>query len=246
MPGDLWYPQPLEYDFETTLILAGDLWVGNKSEELEDWLIELSKRFKYVLVVLGNHDYYYTEWKTAVSTLKLGLNLKGCDNVIVLEDDSVTIEGITFVGSTFWTDMKKEDPLVVHCAQRYMGSDFSRISLNASTPWTPKDWLEKHWRSFLYIRHIVETHEKVVVITHHGPSMIMADPSWTTAGGDDYFFSEYGDWIAGCENLLYWFHGHTHQNRQERIGNCNMVVNAVGYYHERAVRQISHQVFEIE
>src|ERR1035437_1024565 len=55
-----WYPPELPDDKDTTLILAGDLWMGTKFIEWAGlcWIGIVAKRFKEVLIVLGNHDYW--------------------------------------------------------------------------------------------------------------------------------------------------------------------------------------------
>ena len=59
----LWFPEPMEGDEDTTLVLAGDMWfnryfITRLFPDGESWLKKVSKMFKYVVLVLGNHDYW--------------------------------------------------------------------------------------------------------------------------------------------------------------------------------------------
>ena len=59
-PSQLWEPEVLPEDSESTLILAGDIWHSKKPFAFSNysWFGKMTQRFKYVLVVLGNHDFW--------------------------------------------------------------------------------------------------------------------------------------------------------------------------------------------
>lgn len=87
---------------DKTLVVAGDI----TSISLENYLsvlTRLSKEFKYVVTVLGNHDLYFDKitlaLKEEVYNLKdyLGIDVS---NLYILNRESVTLDGITFSGCT--------------------------------------------------------------------------------------------------------------------------------------------------
>lgn len=58
--GDEVYRPPVEKDdANTVLLLAGDIHVGTKALP---WIEEMTKRYRHVVYVLGNHEFYGQEW----------------------------------------------------------------------------------------------------------------------------------------------------------------------------------------
>ena len=69
----------------------------------------------------------FTDFKDSYDIIKHQLsNLK---NLYVLDREKVTIDGVTFVGGTLWTDMNKEDELTLYQI-RSMMNDFRIIKNN--------------------------------------------------------------------------------------------------------------------
>ncbi|MEM9690500.1 MAG: metallophosphoesterase, partial [Pseudomonadota bacterium] len=81
------------------IVLAGDIHVGRKGL---DWALEQFPD-KPVIYVLGNHEYYGKAVPKLTNELqKIAANT----NVHLLERSSVEIDGVTFLGSTLWTDFE--------------------------------------------------------------------------------------------------------------------------------------------
>jgi predicted phosphodiesterase len=123
------------------LILSGDILV---ERDLDEWnetqaengfsrhrsvmfhtfFQECSKEFPHVIYVAGNHEHYHGDFKYTLSGLKS--KLAYLPNVHVLDKEVFKLGDTTFVGSTLWTDMNKEDPLTLH-AMTNMMNDFRII-----------------------------------------------------------------------------------------------------------------------
>ena len=81
------------------VILAGDIHLGDRGYK---WA-EQNIKNKEVIYVLGNHEFY----KEATPRLfeKLKKETKGT-NIHVLENESISIGGVKFLGCTLWTDFE--------------------------------------------------------------------------------------------------------------------------------------------
>jgi predicted phosphodiesterase len=92
--------------------------------------------FKNVIYVMGNHEHYNGDF--AVSYKKLKEKLAYLKNLHILEREVVTIDDVTFIGGTLWTDMNKEDPITLHAMKRMM-NDFRCVdnSNREAERWVP-------------------------------------------------------------------------------------------------------------
>jgi len=93
------------------LIHTGDFTQGGSDEELKDfdaWLGEIKSKFRYIVVILGNHDWHETQRqvasgklsaKTAVDPNYMRSKFSNC---ILLQHQEVTICGLRIFGSS-WT-----------------------------------------------------------------------------------------------------------------------------------------------
>lgn len=119
------------------LILSGDICVARdlmeyeahlnremrhaKSDRYHNFFIDCAKKFPHVIYIAGNHEHYHGDYKYTISDIKK--YLKYIENLHVLEKETITIDDITFIGGTLWTDMNKEDPLTLHAMVKMM-NDF--------------------------------------------------------------------------------------------------------------------------
>lgn len=121
-----WYPSNPEN--ADVLILSGDIMVAAdvdridslRGEMYKQFLQNAKKEYKHVMYVMGNHEHYHGDFAKTASVLR-----KLCDDegVVLLDKECVTIEDVTFIGGTLWTDMNNEDPLTLYHISRMM-NDF--------------------------------------------------------------------------------------------------------------------------
>jgi len=83
-------------------VVAGDLAVGR---ELRAALKLLADKYRQVVYVAGNHDYYHSGLEE-IDGIRRTLEL---NNVHWLENEAVEIEGARFVGCTLWFGWHRED-----------------------------------------------------------------------------------------------------------------------------------------
>lgn len=242
--GDVivWRPPALSDDSETTLILAGDLWEGTKIIEYMgySWLEEIAPRFKEVILVLGNHDYYDCQ-PEYVLTIEAGaikirkeLQKKNLTNVKILDCDTYDNGEVLFVGATLWTDLNKADPLVMFDMLQTMKYDkdihFEHID-GKQIGFSANKWLDTHSKHKNYIEIIAKQNRNrdIVVVTHHVPLSILSDPRFAGDASNAFYNSDLSDLILDNENIKLWVYGHTHYCCDVMFGACRMLNNSVGY-----------------
>jgi predicted phosphodiesterase len=117
------------------LVLAGDICVAQhfteskptyariNAKEYREFFDHVCKEFPHVVYVLGNHEHYSGDVAKSYNTLREHLDYS---NLHILEKESWTHMGHTFVGGTLWTDMDQEDGLAMSYAKGAM-NDFSEV-----------------------------------------------------------------------------------------------------------------------
>jgi predicted phosphodiesterase len=194
------------------LILAGDIIMP--AILLPPILKEFGKLYKNVIYLAGNHEFYkssFPEVKDILKSIKI-------NNVHVLDNDIVTINGQRFVGTTLW--FKKQEDF--NQSYKYM-ADFSWI----------KDFSNQVYKEnqlaidFLFD----EITSDDVVITHHLPSYRSVNSKFIGSSLNKFFVCELDDLIQSRQPKL-WIHGHTHEPCDYKIGRTRIVCNPLGYPRE--------------
>jgi Icc-related predicted phosphoesterase len=198
-----------------------------------------------IIYVMGNHDFYsdhrHPDTKTTWEWQREHAPRVAADHGITLLDDAtVEIGGVRFIGATLWTDFSARPALLdfdaaVRDAQKGM-NDYRLIKVGAGrsrdTP-RPRDTINAHKVSRAYIeRALADPTEcaETVVITHHAPS-------YRSLRGGGLRFSDL-DWCyaSNLEQMMHgpnapalWIHGHVHRNQDYPIGNTRVLANPRGY-----------------
>lgn len=244
--ADLWQPLPLDSDSQTTLILAGDLWneIRPLSFAGQSWLKLLADRFKAVVVVLGNHDY----WGSAVHTLpakwRQHIAAQGLSNVHLLEaaegatHGAVVLDGVRLVGGTLWTDMHRGSPLVTTKYDFEKGSDGralwnDRNFIRATQGYhrfSASHWLQQHKQTVCHLKQALATgDEPVMLVTHHAPCLLSAPPVCDDPLASYLYASDLSDLILDHPRIQVAIHGHTHQDYVYFVGDTRVRCNPRGY-----------------
>lgn len=207
------------------VILAGDIHVGNKGIA---WARE---RFGHipVIYVLGNHEFYGEALPKHIDKLKE--QTQGT-NIHILENESLHIQGIQFLGCTLWTNFNLfgNPGIAGHIAALEM-TDYKRIRLSPSfRKLRPADTTGFHHKSLHWLKESMKkpAGEKRVIVTHHAPSKL----SIPHAHGEDMVSAAYAsdlDAFVAESGALLWIHGHVHTQTDYNIGNTRVVCNPRGY-----------------
>ena len=216
-------PDPDAYD---VVVLAGDI---HSHTHAIHWA---AKTFsKPVILISGNHEFYNGHLHG------LSVEMRKCaqeyPHVHLLDNDSVVIGGVRFVGAVLWTDfMLHGDELsVIHAcmadAKRYM-TDFSSIRFGSTGWFLPGDSVKLFRVSAMYLRETLAApvDGPTVVVTHHLPSKRSVATRFENDLMSAAFASNLDDLVAQAD---VWIHGHTHDSFDYEIGKCRVVCNPRGY-----------------
>lgn len=224
-PGVLWgsYSRSRGGD---VLIIAGDL-VNYYNNNYEENIGQFLSKWKKVIFILGNHDHYLSDVNETLEKIRFQLK-NFSDRVIVLENESVIINNVLFLGSTLWTNMNNENPLTILEYDKRLRNDFIYIT-NGSSLLKPKDFCSFFSTAKDFIFNSIDNSpqiENVVVVTHHAPSFQSIHPRFK---GDDIlnfgFASELSDEIIKRPQIKLWVHGHTHAPFNYKIGETRVICN---------------------
>jgi hypothetical protein len=116
------------------LILGGDILCarhfkkdGPLHKVYDDFLQKCVKNFDEVLYIQGNHEHYSFHYDTTWKVLKEHLP----SSIHLLENDFVKIKDWVFLGATLWTDFRKENPLEMMEASRFL-NDYKTIRIGSN------------------------------------------------------------------------------------------------------------------
>lgn len=215
------------------LVIAGDL-----SADLS----LLDRFFSYkvpndipIIYVLGNHEYEGRRFNEVVEQYKEVL--KPFENVHLLDNESIIIDNIKFIGATLWTNFelkgieaKKES---MKWAKQNV-ADFTYIfKENIDNPgkyhsMTPEEMVIENEKTQRFLDFELKNNpfsgEKFVV-THFAPHGGSVNPNYSR--GDNSY------WVNNLERLMgfsqYWVHGHTHSNFNYEVEGTKVVCNPRGF-----------------
>ena len=209
-----------------TLVLAGDITSAVYREPLDLVFASTSMRWKHVIYVPGNHEFYKTSLPEGWANIKAAAASR--PNVHVLDNEGVTLDGVRFFGGTGW---------------------YPEISLHSLAPYeVDTDMLKRCFSDFRFIRefepavymsrkgladglYAINEHPDVVV-THHLPDERCVVPRYRGDALNCFFVSDL-DVETVAPKL--WLHGHTHSSVDVTIGATRVLANPHGYKRERAI-----------
>jgi Icc-related predicted phosphoesterase len=227
---------PREDDKDTVLVIAGDWTVWNDALQAErdsDLLVELHSAFRAIVYVAGNHEYYHGGVIQDVNAKIQAFALQH-ENFYFLQNDFCVIEGVRFIGATFWTDYKQADEDVMWYAYHRM-NDYRQIMYfdvdkDTACSLQPKDLVSENAKSRDVFGKLLTQDEKIptVVVTHHLPDY--KHVNGYADGGLEYAYGNTDtESFFEFSNLKLWIHGHVHVRQEYLLGNTWVVANPRGY-----------------
>jgi predicted phosphodiesterase len=223
------------------VVLAGDIGEGING------LIWARNRFadKEIVYVPGNHEYYESDLAIIddmiLKAKELGIHL--------LDNDSVIINGIRFLGATLWTNFDNYSPEALVEAERNM-CDYHYITckrwwklahnrekalrlMNSDSAFSFDSECFSPTVAYLLHREALDWlsqqlnkpyQGETVVVSHHAPAL------QSIINADYAYASDLEKFIANrSANINLWLHGHIHQPVDYELSGVRIVSNPRGY-----------------
>jgi len=213
---------PPETDADV-VILAGDIGVGLGGIE---WV---ARRFPKapLIYVPGNHEFYDHD-------IGLTGELKAAApaNTHVLNNDTLLLDGVRYIGCTLWTDFKlhgEGEARFTRQLAKELIEDFASIK-NGKRRFTPEDSVEIHEASKVWLVGELERDfdGPTVVVTHHLPAATSVAKRYANDPLNPVFASRLENVIEKYRPEL-WIHGHTHVPCDYELFDTRIVCNPRGY-----------------
>ncbi|WP_315924195.1 metallophosphoesterase [Mesorhizobium sp. SP-1A] len=225
---------PLAIPDADVCVVAGDLCRAPANGV--HWLAENIAHAMPCVYVAGNHEFYkggiregLEDGRAAAARFPV---------VHFLENQSVVIDGVRFLGTTLWTDYRIEGSpeLAMRYARERM-NDYRQIAAQRN-PWQrflPQTAYRMHQDS----RRFIETALKsdpipTVVVTHHLPHARSVPARFKGDLLNAAYASDLSQIIEQQQPAL-WIHGHTHDSCDYYVGATRVVCNPRGYEDENAL-----------
>jgi Icc-related predicted phosphoesterase len=234
------------------LILPGDIFIAtsmrknasdansrSEKKRYERFCKEELSKFKYVLYVKGNHEHYKSLFENTTDILKEYLS-KYAKNVILLDNESIEIEGVKFIGSTFWATYGCNTPNHMLIQENMNDCHVIKTQLTSNDVYidefthkmygrkfTVFDIKNEHLKSIDFLENeLKNTKLPCIIITHHCPSYL----SLVDSGNMDDAYASNQHGLIEKYNPKMWIHGHTHDSKKYKIGETTIVSNQRGYF----------------
>ena len=239
----------LKFDPDAFYLIAGDT---SGSYTITSNFIE--NHINQGVFILGNHEGYEADIEKYIDTNltkeniadKLSRDFPLTSKVSFLENQYKEIgEDIIVVGCTLYTDFRLYEDLdydqtyAMNYAHNRM-NDFMYVYTYGDTQETyrhvtPSDYLNYFNTSLNFIEETCNKFpdKKIVVVTHHAPSMKSIRGRYVTDLLSAAYASPLEDFIKAHDNIKLWCHGHIHDKAEYKFRNRAQVICCpFGYYNE--------------
>jgi hypothetical protein len=235
-----WELHKIENEKDMVLVLAGDIGLLKRPLTYQDFVLDLAERHRHVVWVFGNHEWYHGSWPWSGS--KADDALMSANNISRGHEFQVVIDDVAFVCSTLWADFDGADPLSMRdCGQAMNDYRLIRTGPTAVDKYRRKlrtDDTLRFCRSTTknFLTPAIKEHKlagkKVVVVTHHAPSLQSIHETYRLDKHNGAYASDLDHLIVELRPEV-WCHGHVHNSFDYTIGGTRVVCNPVGYPGER-------------
>ena len=206
-------------------------WYANDAARYRNFFNYVSNEFPLVLYVMGNHEHYNGRWNETAERLHEAL--EPFDNIVLMNNLYLNIQGVRFIGSSLWTDLNNNDPLTMLSIKEMM-SDYRAITIYNSGVYhklRPIDTVYEHNKSLKFIKDSIKSWQgPVVVLTHHAPSRKSIHEKYRNEHiMNGAFVNDLESFIMNHPQIKLWTHGHVHNAFDYFIRETRVVCNPYGY-----------------
>lgn len=230
------------------LVLAGDIADGAEASRLFASWPSHPERVP-IIYVAGNHEFYGHHIEQMRRELK---RVVARSDIHFLDNESVVIDGVRFLGTTLWTDYKLRPELsreeqMEHAERCLNDHRLIRAGKGSGRNFTAHDALNRHEDAQQWLKHELAKPwaGKTVVVTHHGPHPLSVHPRYAGDVLNAAFVSDLSEILFSKHAPDLWLHGHVHDSFDYVVGRTRVVANPAGYVLNR--RHVSSRdEFEFE
>lgn len=193
-----------------------------------------------VLFIPGNHEYDGLDFDATHARLRETCERLG---MVWLEQQTVVLQGLRFIGSTLWTDFDALSAEAASAGEVSLGEQLKARdkAFRAANFYLRKNHAFQHGQPMLadavrerglqsqaWLRQAlaIPFSGPTVVVTHFAPSLLSGDPRYGLAPGTAGFCNALDDVLAGAQ---LWLHGHLHCPSNYVKNGCRVVANPLGY-----------------
>jgi Icc-related predicted phosphoesterase len=228
------FPQVTDDD---VLILAGDIGYGlnhrsNVNTNLRDLLLMFRSKWKHVIYVSGNHEYYPLQRNSYDHDFMDYILRDMCKQVGIhfLQKGSVIIDGVRFMGCTLWSEIQprafdamNDGKVFNYDIDKYRGIHYEH-----------KTWLRKE---------LPQSDLPTIVVSHHLPSNDMIHPKYQAdihRVTNSAYASNLNAIIGANKDIIkLWCCGHTHEYNHVDVEGVPIICNPFGYPGEKRVTKVT-------
>lgn len=240
------YPFELPKDDEDLVIIAGDL--SGHLNITKEWL---NKNVHEGIFIEGNHMLYNGQGKALQDLYKDYEEAFPLDsNITFLQNSCKQVEDVIFVGCTLWTNYRLQGFLGTRSPRKYMNDFYYGLykENDEVESLEPEHLIKEFNESLKYIERVCDTfpQARIVVITHHCPSIECTPPAYMHSEINQAFCSNLESFIKDHGNISHWICGHSHWQTSFEIDDCKIILNARGYcYRDEDKNFDPHLIVEI-
>jgi predicted phosphodiesterase len=211
------------------LVLAGDITTARYYDDLASVFTPLARKYRHILYVPGNHEYYKSSPKEVARNL--ARLTKELPELVIPENDTVVIAGRRFIAGTMWF---RRDP-TAEPNKRFM-HDFSLIQ--DFEPWVYDQ--NAAFEKTLAARVGADD----VVVTHHLPTFDSVPARFARSAMNAFFVCDMAGHVRERQPKL-WIHGHSHDRCDYVLGKTRVVANPLGYPSEPRSLEAFEPAFQV-
>lgn len=219
-------PDLTNKDKAEILIIAGDISELNHYKYFSNYFLKLSKQYKKILFVEGNHEWY----RGNLHDIDAGIKQVMPDNFVLLRNDEYIYKDISFFGGTMWASLDNMDDIEKQVLLPHLISCFSAIK-DGGRNFSADKCIELYnkYVDELMTWEITSSSKHKICISHFAPSLKSVTPSYASSKLNPYFCNNLDDFIE-TSSIDYFIHGHVHSKHDYKIGNTRILCNPRGYH----------------
>lgn len=211
------------------LIIAGDISTRASNTAPTKFLKELSKHYKEILVVFGNHDYWTNVEDTYKSSFHRIKNMKDRfkdTNITFLDGTTKEVNGVVYGGTVGWYD-GAYGVLQLGLTETSVDNYYKDFADSFHVDFDYKEFCRSQKD---ILKELVKVSD--VVITHHIPIWEKIPLKYSLDPISSFFHFDGYDLVKAMKDKV-WIYGHTHDSYDYNYEGCQFLCNPLGYQNEK-------------